>query len=466
MEERNLSPEEEKQKILGAKTPYETLFLPTTATPEEAKYQYFKLVKRYSPEKEEGTFRKIRRAYEELRDPARKAEVDVMLFTGPPGRVRFRGISTTTASQIKINREIEALDSQSGKTAESKAALIQALKMRAILLAKSRNWNDALRDLDRIEEAEGSTEDLLENRIFLLSRLAIEMADRGQYADAAHRWRRALRLDPNRSHLLHNLAVCATLLINKEDETRYWIETLRAWHRDLSEKGDDPYLKHLILQTHKRFGGRYLNQTGDEGLRRHLQAAPASDGKPHAMGPKGEEIALEPPAPTKHISSTSAEATGLEAFKKQNWQAAIISFETHLKEDPQDHETMDKLGWAYKEANQANRAFGIWQKMIQEGRGSDLAKESYVRAKIETARTLRARKMINPALVQLKDVLKVVPDSSAVYQELAEIYCERQEWVNASFYYEKAVECNPNDKALRQHWRSVKQKSRSVRAIS
>ena len=40
---------EEKDQILKAQNPYQVLLLSTTATPEEAKYQYFKLVKKYSP---------------------------------------------------------------------------------------------------------------------------------------------------------------------------------------------------------------------------------------------------------------------------------------------------------------------------------------------------------------------------------------------------------------------------------
>ncbi|KXK36267.1 MAG: hypothetical protein UZ16_OP3001001525, partial [Candidatus Hinthialibacteria bacterium OLB16] len=41
MDERNLPPEEQKNRILNSKTPYEALFLPTTATPGEAKARYF-----------------------------------------------------------------------------------------------------------------------------------------------------------------------------------------------------------------------------------------------------------------------------------------------------------------------------------------------------------------------------------------------------------------------------------------
>ncbi|MCG3195923.1 MAG: hypothetical protein HUU16_17325 [Candidatus Omnitrophica bacterium] len=471
MNEQLLKFKDERAKILASKTPYEALFLLTTATPEEAKYQYFKLVKRFSPEREEEAFRTIRKAYEDLRDPASKAAVDVMLFTAPPGRVRFRGVSTSTVSQLKVNREIEALETQAATSAEAKKELLLALKQRAVILAKNSNWTAALKDLDRIEELEPGNDDVRDGRVFILSRQAIELADSGHYADAAHRWRRALRLDPNNSYILHNLAVCATLLLNKEEETRYWVETLRAWHRDLTERGDDPYLKNLILETHKRFGGRFLNLTGDEGLRAQVSLAPPPpDGTPRAMGDSSTVAKTRKPTPEAEPSrpappAGAPESVGLEAFKAQNWAGAVASFELHLKENPKDFEVMNKMAWALHHSNQANRAFATWQKMIQEDIGKELARESYVQAKLDTARALRRRMMVNPALVQLKDALKVVPDSAAVYQELAEIYNERQDWINASFYYEKAVELLPNDKGLRQQARAVKLRARSPKAL-
>jgi len=173
---------DEKTKILKAQTPYEALLLSTTATPEEAKYQYFKLVKKFNPEKEEQTFRIIRKAYEDLKDPAKKAAADVMLFTAPSGRVRFAGVNTSTASQVKLNREIEILSKSADDDPEIKKNYLLALKQRAVLLGKNGKWNEALADVDQIESIEGLTEDVKENRIFLLSRLALKLAERGLYA--------------------------------------------------------------------------------------------------------------------------------------------------------------------------------------------------------------------------------------------------------------------------------------------
>jgi tetratricopeptide (TPR) repeat protein len=462
MDEKDLQPQEQKTRILNSKTPYETLFLPTTASAEQAKAQYFKLVKRYSPEREEETFRKIRKAYEDLRSPARKAAVDVMLFSGPVDKLAFKGIPIGSISQVKLNREIDQCISLATTSSEAKTQLLSALKQRAVLFGKHGMWNEALKDLDQIEEIEGPTDDVRNNRIHVLCQQAHELAEKGLYADAAHRWRRALRLAPMDYRILHNLAVSATLLINKEEETKYWVDTLQGWHRELSERGESDYIKHLIVETHKRFGGRFLAQTGDENLRVQLSKGTATGDPrlvPHMVSdPAKDNTSEKEPAPPG-----TPQAIGLDAYKQRNWEGAIASFEVHLKEHPDDVTIMDKLAWACLQGNHMNRAFSIWQKMVQDGNGIDIAKKSFVQAKVDTARSLRQRRMVNPALVQLKDALKVVNDSYLVYQELGEIYFEREEWVNASYYFEKAVELNPNDRHSRQQLRTAKTRARSYK---
>ncbi|KXK35531.1 MAG: hypothetical protein UZ16_OP3001001735, partial [Candidatus Hinthialibacteria bacterium OLB16] len=254
----------------------------------------------FSPEREEETFRKVRRAYEELRNPARKAAVDVMLFSGPRSKVGFQGIASAAQSQVKLNREIEHLTPLISESPQSRADLILALKHRFLLLARHKMWNEALKDLDQIEELDGPSENLRINRINIISHQALELAQKGLYADAAHRWRRALRYDADNPNLLHNLAICASLLINKEEENKYWVDTLRVWHQQLGDHEDNEYLKHLIVETHKRFGGRFLNQTGDESLGNQMPKPgvhPASPGSPHAAGEIGQGQTPEEPEP-------------------------------------------------------------------------------------------------------------------------------------------------------------------------
>ena len=66
--------------------PYAVLGVTRSATPAEIKQAYFALVRAHPPEREPETFKRIRAAYERLRDPERRTETDMLLLTAGPGR--------------------------------------------------------------------------------------------------------------------------------------------------------------------------------------------------------------------------------------------------------------------------------------------------------------------------------------------------------------------------------------------
>jgi len=70
--------------------PYAVLELPRTATLPEIKQAYFALVRAHPPEREPESFKRIRAAYERLRDPARRMETDMLLPVAWPGPERPR----------------------------------------------------------------------------------------------------------------------------------------------------------------------------------------------------------------------------------------------------------------------------------------------------------------------------------------------------------------------------------------
>ncbi len=59
--------------------PYAVLGLERTATPDEIKRAYFALVRAHPPEREPETFKRVRAAYERVRDPERRVEADLLL---------------------------------------------------------------------------------------------------------------------------------------------------------------------------------------------------------------------------------------------------------------------------------------------------------------------------------------------------------------------------------------------------
>lgn len=155
----------------------------------------------------------------------------------------------------------------------------------------------------------------------------------------------------------------------------------------------------------------------------------------------------------------------MDAFSRQDWANAIEHFKKHLEENPDDGNIMDKMGWSLLHAQRGNEAFALWRRMLREGPDKTRGRESFVRAKLDTAKKLRRGRMLNPALVQLKDVLKQVPDSKEVFKELAEIYAERNDLDNALVYYQKALDVDPTDRSLPESIRDLRSKTRVAKVI-
>lgn len=70
--------------------PYAILDLARNATTAEIKQAYFAQVRAHPPERDPETFKRIRAAYERLRDPDRRAEADMLLLVAWPVPSRRR----------------------------------------------------------------------------------------------------------------------------------------------------------------------------------------------------------------------------------------------------------------------------------------------------------------------------------------------------------------------------------------
>lgn len=76
--------------ITPGSDPYRTLEVGRNAADAAIKRAYFQLVRKYPPEQEPEQFQRIRRAYEQLRDPQQRALTDLFLLQSPPKRPRRR----------------------------------------------------------------------------------------------------------------------------------------------------------------------------------------------------------------------------------------------------------------------------------------------------------------------------------------------------------------------------------------
>lgn len=70
--------------------PYAVLGLTRAATSAEIKQAYFAQVRAHPPERDPETFKRIRAAYERLRDPEQRGETDMLLLNPWPEPARKR----------------------------------------------------------------------------------------------------------------------------------------------------------------------------------------------------------------------------------------------------------------------------------------------------------------------------------------------------------------------------------------
>ena len=80
-------PSANSSKVLDKKRapdPYRVLAIDRRASEAEIKRAYFQLVRQFPPEKAPEKFQEIRAAYDQLRTPESKAQVDLFLIQPPP----------------------------------------------------------------------------------------------------------------------------------------------------------------------------------------------------------------------------------------------------------------------------------------------------------------------------------------------------------------------------------------------
>jgi curved DNA-binding protein CbpA len=74
----------DQQPDLTASDPYRLLGVSPVATQSEIKHAYFALIRQYPPETEAETFKRIRTAYEKIKDTQRRHETDIFRPQPPP----------------------------------------------------------------------------------------------------------------------------------------------------------------------------------------------------------------------------------------------------------------------------------------------------------------------------------------------------------------------------------------------
>jgi curved DNA-binding protein CbpA len=105
--------------------PYAVLGLEPSASAEQVRQAYFRLVRQYTPEAHPEQFKRVRAAYETLRSPARRAEQAVLAFDESGAEVDLdllaaaAGAGEFDAAEVLLAVELSASDFASTGFAEN-----------------------------------------------------------------------------------------------------------------------------------------------------------------------------------------------------------------------------------------------------------------------------------------------------------------------------------------------------------
>ncbi|MBI3653234.1 MAG: J domain-containing protein [Acidobacteria bacterium] len=84
-------------QITSSENPYKVLGLERNATAAQIKQAYFGLVREHSPESDPEGFKRIRAAYEKLRDSKDRAQTDIFTVDDTPLVLPLAAIQTSAA---------------------------------------------------------------------------------------------------------------------------------------------------------------------------------------------------------------------------------------------------------------------------------------------------------------------------------------------------------------------------------
>jgi len=418
--------------------PYAILGLRKWASQMEIKRAYFGLVRKYSPEVSPEKFVEIRKAYDALRFPARRAKVDFLLYNEIPGGIGFKGVESKTESLVKLNKQIKDAEACGGENAP---ALQDLLRKRSLVYVSKNYWQEAISDWNRILQINPKDREARRNIILGYSRLAFSYAQNGFLKRAVEVWKDVLNLSPRCAEAIHNIAIASTHLKELEEEKKYWEKTLEIWSERLNQDGDNEYLKNLVVETHKHFGGRLIPTTKDKT-------------SPQTQPKKYEEVLGQIGGYLENMK------LGMACMNNKNWSQAIAAFEKCLTERPEDVEILNALGWAYLNSASVNKAFATWNRALKANPRNQTTQENLVQGHLTVGKNLRTQKAFGPALVHFKSILKVMPNQPEVFMEIGNTYALKGDLPPAIEHWETVLKLDPKNKLAQQAIREAKMHTR------
>ncbi len=415
------------------KSSYEVLNVSKGSTEDEIKRAYVELVKKFDPEHHVEQFMIIKNAYERLRDPKKRAHEDLFTFNPVKGEFVFNEDEKNDTSIAELQGKIKELETKvrnSVTGSEVKNELITAYMQRSYKKVKRKLWAEAITDWQSILNIDGTHHRARHNLIYAYIFLGYSYAIHGLYDEALELWEHALQMNPDNSALLQNMALAYELSGKKDKARMYWKEVVDRWRKELDRKPDDEYLKTLIIEVHKHYGG--------------IAVSGEAKDKESALTQYREILKIKPDDYDAHYQIAAT------LMEEQKWDEAIQELHNLLKMDSKNVDVLNMLGWALLNAGQVDAAFGAWKKSLHMDPKNNTTRDNLIRAHLSLGKKLRENGLFTHALVHFKALLKYLPRSPEVHFEIGSTYVMKGDIPSAYQEFNNVLKIDPRNKLAKK----------------
>jgi tetratricopeptide (TPR) repeat protein len=414
--------------------PYTVLNLRKGATEEEIKQAYFEMVKRWDPERHTERFMVIQQAYEKLRDPQKRAKEDLFTYNYVRGEFNFtaeeKGDEPTTDDLMRRLTEAEALVEQGGEAANgARGEAVTLLLTLSFRHFRRKQWREAIDDLVRALRMDPTNQRGKNNLNLAYMRLGWSYATNNLIKEAIELWELSLQMNPDNLPIIHNLAIATESDGDRDRSERYWGETLRRWKLMLDEEPENDYIKSLIIEIHKHFGGRRLDtrQEGEAAIEEYKEVL--------KINPDDFEAQMK-------IAETLME--------EKRFSEAVAELRKMVKRQPTNVQVLNLFSWALLNSGEIDAAFTNWQRCLKIDPKNYSITESIVKARFDLGRKCRDSGQFTPALVHFKALLKLFPKNAEVHRELAKTYLGKGDRASAYKHLQLVVRLDPKDREAKR----------------
>jgi len=428
--------------IIDKGTSYQILDIPKESNDDEIKAAYIRLVKKHPPEYDPDNFIKIRKAYESLKDPEKRAKED--LFTLNFDHDNFKLPNVTGVDIGELNTQITDIETQlldSDKDPFLIDQFVEILNKRAALYVTKKQMTEAISDWKKILELVDDYPDAKHNLYFSNFALAYGLAIHERYEDSIYYWEEALKYNSTSSTVIHNLAITADKAGKKELSEQYWKKTLAIWENQFNENKNDIYIKTCILELHQAFGGNIVATKLGPGAQISAKEQISPDKAIHEFR---EALKIDP-------NNTQAQKKIISSYMQAGrWQEAIQEIVNRLKGNRDDKELLNLLGQVYLNSGKVDEAFAVWNRVLSLDPKDQIAKQNIIDGHTLVGKKLRERGLHNASLVHFKSLLKYRPDDPEIHMEIGNTYALKGDSRSAMASWQTVLQIDPKHKEAKR----------------